>query len=110
MVCDGSESNLADGWGTGLALCGNLNDVRFETKATIGSSSPSVKKERGNDKYARGEANFNRLVSPQRPNSVRQAFVGRRVGDWSGKFPSAGAVKMGPLALRCVQRAHGRSY
>jgi len=45
MVCDGSESKLADGGGTGLALCGNLNGVRFETKATVGSSCPSVKKE-----------------------------------------------------------------
>jgi len=39
----------------------------------------------------------------------RQAFVGRRSNDWSGKLPSAYAVKMGTLALRCVQRAHGRS-
>src|SRR6266511_4042220 len=109
MVCDGSESNLTDGGGTGLALCGNLTGVRFETKATVGSSCPSVKKECGNDKCARGEANLNRLITPQRPNSVRQAFVGRRVGDWSGKLPSAGAVKMGLIALRCVQPAHGRS-
>ena len=109
-VRDGSESNLTDGGGTGLARCGNLNRVRFEPKATVGSSCLSVNKECGNDEHARGDANLNRLIFPQRPNSVRQAFVGRRVGDWSGKFPSAGAVKMGPLALRCVQRAHGRSY
>jgi hypothetical protein len=88
----------------------DLNRVRFGPKATVGSSCLSVNKERVDDEYARGDANFNRLIFPQRPNSVRQAFVGRRVGDWSGKRPSAGAVKMGTLALRCVQRAHGRSY
>jgi hypothetical protein len=55
--------------------------VRFEPKTTVGLSCPSVNKECGNDEHARGEVNLNRLISPQRPDSVRQAFVGRRTGD-----------------------------
>ena len=61
---DGSESDLHRRWGDRFALCGNLNRVRFEPKATVGSSYPIVNKECGNDERARGEANLNRVIFP----------------------------------------------
>jgi hypothetical protein len=64
-VQDGSESNLTDGGGIGLARYGNLNRVRFEPKATVGSSCLSVNKECGNDEHARGDDNLNGLIFPK---------------------------------------------
>jgi hypothetical protein len=79
----GESRTFTDGGGIGLALCGNLNRVRFEPKTTVGSLYPSVNKEYGNDEHARGEANLNRVIFPHKGRILfvkRSLDVGQVIG------------------------------
>jgi hypothetical protein len=95
---------------TAFAGCGTPRRGGSGRGARLGALSLNVNKERDNEAHRRGEADFDRLMSPMDRMRCCQAFVGRRSGDRLGKLPSAGAVKMGTLTLRCVYSAYGRSH
>ena len=93
-----------------ISSFGNPDDVGAREEYGWGLISPTVNKERDYEVYPRCEAGVVGVICPTpiRSYSVRRSLVGGY--RCSGHLPSAGIGKMGRLALRCVCRAHGRSY